>query len=307
MGQQRPNKYEGGWSVSGEAQYLRPMVVFPHAKVNLGLNVLRKRPDGFHDIESVMVPIPLYDVLEAVVDPDLSAVIYTRSGLEIPGSSASDLCMRAVEMIRSIRALPGLRLHLHKIIPMGAGLGGGSSDGAFTLLLLNNLLDLGLSPAELHEMAAELGSDCAFFLKDGPQLALGRGEELRSIDLNLSGLHMILVNPGIHVATPEVYRNTIPTEVSWDLGRKLIRELAPSWQGHLLNTMEPYVFEKHPEIAQIKTALLDAGALYASMSGSGSSVFGLFEHLPKKIELSGSSDQWVLSLKVTRENPSLIV
>jgi len=272
------------------------MVVFPHAKINLGLNVLRKRPDGFHDIESVMVPIPLCDVLEVVVDPDQNEVLYTRTGLEIPGPSGNDLCLRAVEMIHTARELPGLRLHLHKVIPMGAGLGGGSSDGAFTLLLLNKLLDLRFSKSELHQMATGLGSDCPFFLSEGAQLASGRGEELRPLQLDLSGLHMIMINPGIHVATAEVYANTVPSGSSWKLEQLVTRDRIADWQGSIVNTMEPYVFEKYPEIALIKTALLSHGAIYAAMSGSGSTVFGLFNSLPEKLDLPSSQVQWVFSL-----------
>ncbi len=279
-----------------EPQYLRTMVVFPHAKINLGLNVLRKRPDGYHDIESVMVPIPLCDVLEAVVDPDQSEVVYTRSGLAIPGDPRNDLCSRAVEMIRLTRELPGLRLHLHKVIPMGAGLGGGSSDGTNTLLLLNKLLDLRFTKGELHGMATGLGSDCPFFLNEETQLATGRGEELRPLPLDLSGLHMILINPAIHVGTPEVFANTAPTGSSVNLEHLVDRDRITEWQGTLLNTMEPYIFGKHPEIAVIKTALLEHGAFYAAMSGSGSTVFGLFNSLPQKLDLPTGQMQWIFSL-----------
>lgn len=281
---------------NSERQYLRAMVVFPHAKINLGLNVLRKRPDGYHDIESVMVPIPLCDVLEAVVDPDQSQVIYTRSGLAIPGDLRNDLCLRAVERIRTVRELPGLRLHLHKVIPMGAGLGGGSSDGAFTLHLLNKLLDLRFSKDELHRMATELGSDCPFFLNEGAQLASGRGEELRPVQLDLTGLDILLINPGIHVSTLEVFANTFPTGRSWNLEQLVARDRITNWQGSIVNTMEPYVFGKYPEIALIKTALLEHGAIYAAMSGSGSTVFGLFNSLPEKLDLPTGQSQWVFSL-----------
>jgi 4-diphosphocytidyl-2-C-methyl-D-erythritol kinase len=202
------------------------MIVFPHAKINLGLNVVRKRADGYHDIETVMVPIPLCDALEAVVDPGLGAneVILTRSGLPVPGKETDDLCLRAVRAIQQERTLPGLRIHLHKVIPMGAGLGGGSSDGARTLLLLNDLLELHLTPSSLHSMAAALGSDVPFFLQQGAQLAEGRGEHLRRVEVPLAGLWLVLIDPGVHVPTADVYANTVPTGTSVGLAEILASE-----------------------------------------------------------------------------------
>lgn len=274
------------------------MVVFPHAKINLGLNVVARRPDGFHDIESVLVPIPLYDVLEAVIDPSLgpNEFIYTRSGLSISGEVETDLCHRAVRMIQNKRRLPGLRLHLHKVIPMGAGLGGGSSDGAHALLLVDRLCQLGMTAEELRENAATLGSDCAFFLQDQARIATGRGERLEGIELDLQGLHLLLVNPGLHVSTAEVYRNTIPTGRSWDLSSLLRRDSIETWQTTIVNTMEGHVFRTHSAILDLKTHLLDNGAVYAAMTGSGSSVFGLFKEAPSGIELPDGFSSWTFEL-----------
>lgn len=274
------------------------MVLFPHAKINLGLNVLARRPDGFHDIESVLVPIPLCDVLEAVIDPSLDPndLVYTRSGLPISGDLETDLCHRAVRMLQNIRPLPGLRLHLHKVIPMGAGLGGGSSDGAQTLLLVDRLCQLGLEAEELQANAAVLGSDCAFFLQNKACLARGRGEILEPLDLDLRGLRLVLINPGLHVSTAEVYRNTVPTGRSWDFSTLLQRDRIQSWQATIINTMEDHVLRTHPRIAEIKARLLRGGAIYAAMTGSGSSVFGLFKEAPGELALPNGCRSWTFDL-----------
>ncbi len=274
------------------------MIVFPHAKINLGLNVVRRRQDGYHDLESVFVPVPLHDVLEAVVDAELpaNAIVYTRSGLPIPGAEHADLCHKAVRLLQALHPLPGIRLHLHKVIPMGAGLGGGSSDGAHTLLLLDRLCGLGLSSATLDAMATELGSDCSFFLRSGTQLAQGRGELLAHFPLDLSGLWLVLIAAGVHVPTPEVFRHTRPTEQHWEFGTMLDRARILAWQNTVINTMEPYVLEKFPAVASAKRRLIESGAVYASMSGSGSSVFGLFTAPPPRIDPPAGSTIWTFPL-----------
>lgn len=261
------------------------MIAFPPAKINLGLNVLHKRSDGYHDIESVLVPIPLYDVLEIILAPDVAAgeVVFTSSGLPVPGDTSNNLCLKAVDAVRAHRPLPGLRMHLHKVIPMGAGLGGGSSDGAHTIRLLDELLELQLGDALKHELAASLGSDCPFFLSDRPQLATGRGEVLKSVELDLRGWWLALVNPGIHVGTPEVYKNTTPTGRSMDFLAVVGNAAPATWRSEVVNTMEDYVFSAYPAVKAVRDELLALGADHAAMSGSGSSVFGLFRaepHLP---------------------------
>lgn len=257
------------------------MVVFPHAKVNLGLNVVRRRADGYHDMESVLLPIPLFDVLEAVVDDARPSgeLQLVHSGLPVPGDPENDLCQRAYRAFHAMHPLPGMRAHLHKVIPMGAGLGGGSSDAAHMLLLLNTLSGHPLGNTELHQLAASLGSDCPFFLTNGAQLATGRGDELTPLPLDLSGWHLLLVNPGIHVSTPEAYRLTRPSGGPVDLDAALKRPME-EWTTFVRNGMEEGVFAMHPVIGTIKDQLLRAGASYAAMSGSGSSVFGLFRKVP---------------------------
>ena len=270
------------------------MLVFSFAKINLGLQVLRKRTDGFHDIRSVMLPIPLYDALEVVLDDSLAPgeMRFDRSGIPVPGDASSDLCVKAVEQVRGLRELPGLRMHLHKVVPTGAGLGGGSSDAAHTLLLLNKLLDLRLSPEELHSIATKLGSDCPFFLQHGAQLAEGRGEVLSPVNIDLADHWLVLVNPGIHVPTAEVYGNMRLRSQHEDL-RQLISSPISAWQGTVVNDMEEYVFAKYPAIGAIKKELLSIGAEYAAMSGSGASVFGIFSKKPVGLGFAKEYGVWV--------------
>jgi 4-diphosphocytidyl-2-C-methyl-D-erythritol kinase len=274
------------------------MLRFPQAKINLGLNVLARRADGFHDIESVMVPIPLHDVVEAVLAPDLgtNGLEYTRSGLPIPGPIETDLCYKAVRLLQRGRDLPGLRLHLHKVVPMGAGLGGGSSDGASALELVNTLCGLQLNKQQLADHALELGSDCPFFLQGQVCIARGRGERLTPVDIDLNGLWLILANPGVHVGTAEVYRNTEATELNWPIEAILHRRLQFEWEKTLPNTMEPYVLRTYPEVEALKQKLKEAGAFYTAMSGSGSSVFGLFTEEPVMPAFTSTTRAWKLQL-----------
>lgn len=274
------------------------MIVFPNAKINLGLNVLARREDGYHDIESVFVPIPVHDVLEAVIAPELgtNGLEYTRSGLHIPGALETDLCYKAVRKLQQDHALPGLRLHLHKVIPMGAGLGGGSSDGACTLKLVTALCHLGHTTEVLSALALELGSDCPFFLRSGTQVGRGRGEQMAKVDLDLNGLWLVLANPGVHVGTAEVYRNTVPTNASWPIEKIAVRERIMEWEHLLPNTMEPYVIKAYPVVRQLKTIFHNSGASYVSMSGSGSSVFALFSEEPGEIAFPEGTSSWKMRL-----------
>lgn len=250
------------------------MVVFPNAKINLGLRILRKRPDGYHDLETIFYPIPLNDVLEIIQHP--SATTFHASGLTIDGDPLSNLCMKAYELVKKdYPALPHVQLYLHKIIPSGAGLGGGSADASFTLQLLNRLLNGVIDDETLHRYALQLGSDCPFFLENKPCLATGRGELLQPINISLKGYAIVLINPRIHISTKEAFAQLKPTEQSTSL-RNLITQPISTWRDHIINDFETPVFLRHPDIASIKDTLYQSGALYASMSGSGSSVFGIF-------------------------------
>ncbi|MBK7944522.1 MAG: 4-(cytidine 5'-diphospho)-2-C-methyl-D-erythritol kinase [Flavobacteriales bacterium] len=274
------------------------MIAFPPAKINIGLHVVRKRADGFHDIETVMLPIPLSDALEAIVDADVppGQVVYTRSGLPIEGDTSRDLVIRAHGSLGARQVLPGLRMHLHKCIPMGAGLGGGSSDGAHALMLLDRLLLLKTPKQELRAMALSLGSDCPFFMEAGAQLALGRGEVLSAIGLDLSGYWLALVNPGIAVPTAEVYANMSPIGIERGIAQSIATNPLQRWREVAPNMMEDYVFKTRPSVHEACARLIEAGAEHAAMSGSGSTVFGFFRQRPPALEWPSGHSAWVFRL-----------
>lgn len=258
------------------------MITFPNAKINLGLSIIRKRNDGYHDIETCMVPIPLYDALEMIENSKKTT--WESTGLTIPGNEKDNLILKAYSYLKKdFPNLPHLSIHLHKNIPMGAGLGGGSADGAFALTLMNNLFDLILDDYFLEEYAAKLGSDCTFFIKNTPQIATGRGDVLEPIALDLKGNYIVVVNPGIHISTKEAYAGITPAPSKTDLKNLLMDK--SRWKQELINDFEASIFPNHPEIAVLKEKLYSQGAYYAAMSGSGSSVFGLFEEKP-------SSQEW---------------
>lgn len=253
------------------------MVVFPNAKINLGLYVTSKRPDGYHNIETVFHPIGLSDVLEVVEDPEGSGgtVLLTVSGIPVEGDEGSNLVVKAYRLLSSDFNLPSVRCYLHKVIPTGAGLGGGSSDGAHMLKVLNVLFNLGLEPSELAGYAIRLGSDCPFFLKPVPMTARGRGEELSEIEVNLRGYNLQLYHPGTGISTAEAYRHVLTGYPARPVG-EVVREGVEGWKGVLVNAFEPYAFKRNPLTGRIRDELERHGAVYASMSGSGSAVYGLF-------------------------------
>ncbi|WP_339867789.1 4-(cytidine 5'-diphospho)-2-C-methyl-D-erythritol kinase [uncultured Algoriphagus sp.] len=257
------------------------MISFPNAKINLGLHITSKRKDGYHDIETCMIPIPLSDALEMIIENKKTT--FESSGLNIPGETKDNLILKAYQLLKKdFPNLPHLSIHLHKNIPMGAGLGGGSADAAFALTLMNNLFDLILDDFFLEEYAAQLGSDCAFFIENTPKIATGRGEILEPIALNLKGTHLVLINPGIHIGTKEAYAGVTPSTPKVKLEEVLADKRR--WKDELVNDFEASIFPNHPEIARIKDKLYENGAYYAAMSGSGSSVFGLFEEKPTQID-----------------------
>lgn len=258
------------------------MISFPNAKINLGLHITAKRKDGYHEIETCMVPIPLFDALEMILEKKEA---WNSTGLPIPGDSKDNLILKAEKLLRKdFPGLPNLNIHLHKNIPMGAGLGGGSADGAFALKLMNNLFDLHLDDFFLEEYAAQLGSDCPFFIENTPKIARGRGEILEPIELSLKGSYLVLINPGIHVGTKEAYAGVTPAPPKGKLEEVLADR--SRWKTELVNDFEPSIFKNHPEIAQIKEKMFEASAFYAAMSGSGSSVFGLFDKKPTDLEFA---------------------
>jgi 4-diphosphocytidyl-2-C-methyl-D-erythritol kinase len=257
------------------------MVVFPVAKINLGLYVTSRRDDGYHNIETLFYPIGFSDVLEVVPDPKVpdGTIDLTLSGLNVEGPAESNLVVKAYRLLNDRAGLSGVRVFLHKCIPTGAGLGGGSSDGASMLLVLNRLFDLDLSYCDLFDLALKLGSDCPYFLDPIPSFAQGRGEEMSLSNVSLKGKYLLLFHPGTGISTTAAYRavKTGKPQIRPDLiGQIPVEE----WKGLLENVFEPYAFEMQPVIGQIKARLYDSGALFASMTGSGSAVYGLFSVEP---------------------------
>lgn len=248
------------------------MIMFPNAKINIGLNVLKKRVDGYHDLETIFYPIGLTDALEVVESETLQ---FTSSGFKIPGNSMDNLCIKAYHLLSKDFKLPQVHIHLHKHIPIGAGLGGGSSDASFFIKLMNDKFDLGIELSRMEEYASQLGSDCPFFIQNRPVIAHGRGDQMQAIDLDLKNYFVVLIMPPIQVSTAEAYAGVIPSAVSNSL-LDLIKLPVDDWKSAIKNDFERSVFNQYPVIAEIKSKLYDAGALYASMSGSGSSVFGIF-------------------------------
>jgi 4-diphosphocytidyl-2-C-methyl-D-erythritol kinase len=263
------------------------VIVFPNCKINLGLRVLRKRSDSYHDLETVFYPLPFYDVLELLSSPGTS-LSFTASGLTVTGDTADNLCVKAYALLKKdFPGLPAAQMHLHKAIPAGAGLGGGSADAAYALQLINKKFGLQLSPPTLVRYALELGSDCPFFIVNQPCLARGRGEELMPIELDISAYRFILVNPGIPISTGRAFMDITPAVPEKPVSQ-VIRQPVETWKEELVNDFESPVFTQYPTIRAIKEELYRKGAIYASLSGSGSTVYGLF---PKDTTASLSFDK----------------
>ncbi|NEW85029.1 MAG: 4-(cytidine 5'-diphospho)-2-C-methyl-D-erythritol kinase [Mariniphaga sp.] len=255
------------------------MVLFPNAKINLGLNILRKREDGYHELETVFYPIGLKDGLEFIENKQ-NKINFTSSGLPLNIDPEENIVIKAYRLLAADYSLPGLDLHLHKVIPFGAGLGGGSSDAAFLLKGLNDYFELGLFISQLKKYATKLGADCSFFLENKPAFACGIGEQLQTIKFSLTGYYIVLVKPPLGVGTKEAYAGIKPSIPKKSLLDSV--KLSPdNWQNCIVNDFETSVFPLFPAIAQIKTKLLELGAVYAAMSGSGSSVYGLFNSEPQ--------------------------
>ena len=268
------------------------MIIFPQAKINLGLHVLKKREDSYHEVETCLYSIPLFDILEILPADEFS---FKQTGLMVDGNIDSNLCVKAFRLIQNDFKIPNVYMHLRKQIPMGAGLGGGSSDAAHVINGLNELFSLGISQVKKEEMAAQLGSDCAFFIEGSPKLATGRGEELAGISLDLKGKYLLLIYPDIHVGTAEAYAGVDFYKGLKSVGEILVQPLA-EWQSQLENSFEKSIFTKHPVMLEIKQNLINKGAQFAAMSGSGSTLFGIFEKEPEKLALAISNQQFCLEL-----------
>lgn len=250
------------------------MIFFPNCKINLGLKILRKRADGYHDLETLFYPLPVYDILEIVPSEELH---FTATGISIPGDPETNLCLKAFHLLKKdYPALSSVHIYLHKHIPIGAGLGGGSSDGAHMLLLLNAHFRLQLNTEQLMDYAAQLGSDCPFFILNTPSLGGGRGEQLKEVALDLSKYAFVIVHPGIHISTSEAFAHCQPHEGGKCVGT-ITQQPIDTWAGDLVNDFEAPLFGQYPALKTIKEALYRQGAVYASLTGSGSSLFGIFE------------------------------
>ncbi len=250
------------------------MLAFANAKINIGLNVTEKVADGYHNIQTVFYPIKLNDVVEIT---DAESISCQVSGIDISGNPEDNICYKAFQLIQKDYNIPAQQITLLKQIPVGAGLGGGSSDAAHLIKLIDKKFNLGLTVPEMQSYAAALGADCAFFIENKPVYAYGRGDQFMPVTVDLSGYQIVLVKPEIHVSTAEAYAGMIPQPNAEDLP-ELIAQPVASWKGQVNNDFEKMVFAKYPAISDIKNELYAAGALYAAMSGSGSSVYGIFEH-----------------------------
>ncbi|HBG40397.1 4-(cytidine 5'-diphospho)-2-C-methyl-D-erythritol kinase [Limibacterium fermenti] len=259
------------------------MISFPNAKINLGLRIVSKRADGYHNLETVFYPIGLKDALEIIPSGSNEKYRFFLSGTPLDAHKDENLVIKALKRISGEKEIPPLDIHLLKKIPTGAGLGGGSSDAAFMLKLLNETFSLNYSEAELIRLAATLGADCPFFIQNKPAFATGIGDCLEAVELNLDSFFIVLVKPDIAVSTKEAYALITPRQPRSSL-KEIIGRPVSEWRETMKNDFEEPVFKKHPEIADIKKQLYSLGASYASMSGSGSAVFGLFD---KKPDLAG--------------------
>ncbi len=265
-----------------EKSETRSMILFPHAKINIGLYVTAKRSDGYHDIETLFYPIGLSDILEVLPDSTVppGSVEIQLTGIRVEGDTADNLVARAYHLVRRRHDIPSVSVFLHKQIPTGAGLGGGSSDGAFMLRALNELFNLRFSDSIMQSMALELGSDCPFFLKSTPSIARGRGEILEPSAVSLSGYHLCLFQPAGGISTAMAYQHVL---VESDPGsfEERCRRPVEMWKGELRNGFEPYAITLIPAIGQIIRELYKKGAIYSSLTGSGSAVYGLFSGEPE--------------------------
>jgi len=263
------------------------MILFPNAKINIGLNITERRLDGYHNLETIFYPINIKDALEVVESDQLS---FESSGLDIPGRAEDNLCIKGYHLLKNDHNLPPVSIHLHKSIPIGAGLGGGSADAAYFIRLMNQQFELGLSVEEMTGYARKLGADCAFFIENKPVFAFEKGDEFESIKLDLSKYKIALVMPDVHISTAEAYRGVKPALVKESLFDLIAEQPITEWKRYIKNDFELSIFKNHAEIRGVKAALYEAGAIYASMSGSGASVFGIFEQTPDLQHLEADNE-----------------
>jgi 4-diphosphocytidyl-2-C-methyl-D-erythritol kinase len=250
------------------------MIIFPNAKINLGLNILSKRKDGYHNISSIFYPVRfLFDALEILPSKRYRLL---SSGIKIPGNPNENICNNSYQLLKELYSIPAVTINLYKRIPTGTGLGGGSADASFTLLALNSIFDLKLSVIQLQNLAAQIGSDCPFFINNKPAWVTGRGETIQNSLLCLNNYKLVIISTGVHISTKEAYSLIKPDNQNIDLGTEILKDPG-CWKNIINNDFESVALIKYPEIQAVKDKLYDAGALYASMTGSGSAVYGIFD------------------------------
>ena len=249
------------------------MILYPNAKINIGLNVIRKREDEYHDISSLFYPVKsLFDILE-VIHSDVFS--FTSTGITIP--EGENICCKAFTLLKKDFDISNIKIHLHKQIPIGAGVGGGSSDGAFTLLALNRLFNLELSNDQLERYALKLGADCPFFIQNKPKHITGLGEKMEGISLDLSNYELKFVFSDIHISTKEAYSTIIPVIPKINI-LDIVSKPLEDWKENIKNDFENFTFIKYPKLKMIKQKMYSDGAIYVSMSGSGSMIYGIFKN-----------------------------
>lgn len=261
------------------------MISFPNSKINLGLYVTEKRADGYHNLESVFYPVACNDAMEIINAAELG---FSSSGIQIPGDPLNNICIKAYQLLQNDYDIPPVHIHLHKAVPIGAGLGGGSADAAFTLKMLNEMFKLNLSSAILENYAKQLGADCAFFIENKAKYCFNKGDEFEAIALDLSAYKLVLVNPNIHISTAEAYAGINPKMSPFDL-RTLTHLPIYNWKDLVHNQFEDHLFKKYAVLSQIKDNLYQSGAIYASMTGSGSTLYGIFD---KETDLPWGDNYW---------------
>ncbi len=260
------------------------MISFPNCKLNLGLWVTQRRPDGYHNIQTVMFPVPWCDALEIAPAKD-NKITLTVTGNSVDGPVEKNLCYRAWMLLAETYHIPPVQIHLHKVIPSGAGLGGGSSDASFTLKMLNSMFKLNLDNEILRKLAVQLGMDCPFFVENVPALSTGRGEFLQPVPLSLDGMHLAIVKPEVHVSTAAAFTGIRPVYRENSIAEFAMLPVK-DWKNSLRNDFETTVFDLYPEIEEIKNRLYRKGAIYSAMSGSGSAVFALFSRDPGNLDFT---------------------
>jgi 4-diphosphocytidyl-2-C-methyl-D-erythritol kinase len=267
------------------------MICFPNAKINIGLNITGRRPDGFHTIETILFPVELCDVLEFVEDKKIKGEYHLDcTGIRLNVTAKDNICIKALNLIKKDYDIPSVSIHLHKIIPAGAGLGGGSSDAAHMLKALNKEFHLNISIKKLQKYASQLGSDCPFFIANSPSYAYDTGNKFREIDILLYGYYIVVVYPNIHISTGLAYSKAFIKRPKSSLEQGVCLPVG-EWKNVIKNDFESTIFPKYPVLSNIKKQLYNMGALYASLSGSGSALYGIFESVP---EISRQFDDYLV-------------